>query len=229
MRSRRRHRDQGGFTLLEMLIALTLVSLIMVMLFGGLRLASRTWEGVERKALHTESQRLARGFLRRVLAQAPRISWRVEQKQHVAFWGGPEQMEFVTPLAGRVGLSGIYLMRLTTVSNDDGGRDLILQRWLLNGSVLGADAVNVPRWQPLEPPGSVEVPMDGPMGVYGTSLLLKNVGDLELSYFGKPGGGRFASEWQQDWDKEIELPELVRIRLPVTEDWPDLVVRLGGE
>ena len=37
-------RAEGGFTLLEMLVAMMLLGLIMVMIFGGLRLGLRVWK-----------------------------------------------------------------------------------------------------------------------------------------------------------------------------------------
>ncbi len=220
-----RRGQQDGFTLLEMLIALTLISLIMVMLFGGLRLASRTWEGVESKAQGTEAQRLARGFLRRSLLQSRQVLWKFERQKLAFFFGDDEQLEFVTPLAGHVGFGGMYLLRLAVLEREEGRRDLVMQRWLLNPRVLDGEAADVPQWEPLQRPGFIEVPFDGPMGVYGSSLLLEDVQGIELSYFGRFEGQKEA-QWRDDWKWQTLLPQLVRIRLLGMEDWPDLIVPL---
>jgi general secretion pathway protein J len=215
---------QTGFTLVEMLVALVLISLIVSMLFGGLRLASRTWDGVEAKAQRTEAQRLARSFLRRSLLQSRKVLWQSERRQFILFYGDAGQLEFVTPLAGHVGLGGLYLLRVALLDRDQ-GNDLVLQRWLVNPGVLDGEDADIPVWQPLEPPGRIDVPFDGPMGAYGTSLLLKGVEAMELSYFGQYQGEPEA-QWREDWKEQTLLPQLVRIRLTGDEQWPDLVVPL---
>jgi general secretion pathway protein J len=63
------------------------------------------------------------------------------------------------------------------------------------------------------------------MGAYGTSLLLKGVEAMELSYFGQYQGEPEA-QWREDWKEQTLLPQLVRIRLTGDEQWPDLVVPL---
>jgi len=59
-----------GFTLVELLIALSLIGLITLLLFSGLRLGTRAWEGVETTADRTAELRVARNFLERALVQA---------------------------------------------------------------------------------------------------------------------------------------------------------------
>ena len=223
-----RRRRQPGFTLLEMLIALAVIGLIMLLLFGGLRLASRTWEGVESKAQATEAQRLARGFLRRSLLQARQQFWRVDGRQVALFFGDREQLEFVTPLSGHVGLGGLYVMRIGLQRNDVDGADLILQRWLLNTQVLEGSDAGIPQWQPLERPGATEVPTDGPQGVYGANRLVADIQEIEWEYFGNIKGEREA-RWHEEWRDQPSLPTLVRLRLLGADEWPDMVVALVSE
>ncbi|MDH3594369.1 MAG: prepilin-type N-terminal cleavage/methylation domain-containing protein, partial [Rhodospirillales bacterium] len=60
----------GGFTLVELLVALTLLGLIFVALFGGLRFGTRTWEtGNQRSEAFAEVE-VMQSLLRRQLAQA---------------------------------------------------------------------------------------------------------------------------------------------------------------
>jgi len=208
---------------MELLIALSLISLIMMMLFGGLQLGSRSWEGVEKRVQRTEEVRLARSFLQRALLQARKVNWEHEQQLLPLFYGSGEQLEWVTPLSGYVGLPGLYVVRIALVNREDSA-DLVLQRWLFNPEVLAGDG-EIPEWIPLQSPGHLKVPYDGPMGAYGTTLLLRNPGELQLSYYGTAQGNT-APDWHREWEGRPQLPLLVKIGFGDESEWPDLVVAL---
>lgn len=216
-------RRQRGFTLLELLIGLSLISLIMLLLFSGLRLGTRTWDGVEQRVRLTEDQRLARGFIRRALLQSQKVIWPFERNRYALFFGNQEQVDFVSPLSGYVGYGGLYLMRLSLVRGQE-GKNLVLQRWLLHEDVLEGTG-RVPAWRPMEGDGAIEVPFDDPDGLYGTNLLLEGVTSLELAYFGIPRGKR-EPEWLDEWEKQGIMPMLIRLRLEGDEEWPELIVPL---
>ena len=114
-----RLRRANGFTLLELLIALSLVSLILMLLYGGLNLGSRNWDSIEQKVRETENVRLARSFLQRALLQARKKSWEVERRKYPVFFGSSEQLEFITPLSSHVGLPGLYVVRIALVAVED--------------------------------------------------------------------------------------------------------------
>src|SRR5205085_6680608 len=65
-----RIRTIRGFTLVEMLVALTLLALMAGVLFGSLQLAGRSWEGGEAKAASVDAMRQTQMFLRGQLAGA---------------------------------------------------------------------------------------------------------------------------------------------------------------
>lgn len=103
----------GGFTLVELLIAFVLVALISLLLFSGLRLGMRSWEGVEAAAEYNTRLRLARDFLARVLSQARPISLTLDARPYLVFAGDSQNLEFVAPLSGQVGIPGLYILRST--------------------------------------------------------------------------------------------------------------------
>ncbi len=213
----------GGFTLLELLIALSLIALIMLLLFGGLRLGTRVWDGVEQRVRHTEDQRLARGFIRRSLLQARQVVWPFERRSYALFFGDKEQVDFVSPLSGYVGRGGLYIMRLSLVPRQ-GAKDLVLQRWLLHPEVLEGEG-EVPAWKPMEHDGFIKVPFDAPMGAYGSNLLLTGVREMELAYFGIPRGKR-EPEWLDEWNEQGVIPMMIRLRIEGYEEWPELIIPL---
>ena len=58
----RRHElraAERGFTLLELLVAITLLGLLMAALFGGLRLGTRVWETADARLDSSANRRAA--------------------------------------------------------------------------------------------------------------------------------------------------------------------------
>jgi general secretion pathway protein J len=246
--------NSSGFTLIELIIALALVALITVLLFSGLRLGSRAWDGVDTVAERNAELRSARGFLDRTLSQTRDLVLRFDAQDHQVFAGDATSLEFVAPLSEYVGIPGLYVLRLGL---EGGGKDLrlVLTRWLLHSDVLNGNA-EAPEWRPLEPgsPGISGAPAeerDMAAGAFGQATLLEGVGAFELSYFGvaeEAGSGASASgrsarnprdvgvggavtesegKWHDEWINQPYPPQLIRVRLTSRrQDWPDSVVAL---
>ena len=143
------HRSAGsaGFTLIELLIALAMVGLITLLLFSALRMGSRAWDSVDLVAERIGALRLTRDFLQQALSQARNVDLFFDGTPVWIFSGDGERIEFAAPLAERVGVPGLYILRLALEDNGD-RKDLILTRWLIHPEVLeGMD--NVPAWEPL--------------------------------------------------------------------------------
>jgi general secretion pathway protein J len=222
-------RRARGFTLVELLIALAMVSLITVLLFSGLRLGSRSWDAVEASADRTGALRLAHGFLLRTLIQARAASLVFDGAMLPVFAGDAERLEYVAPLSEHVGVPGLYVLRLQVEGSGD-RRNLILTRWLIHPEVLeGTD--EIPAWEPLKEDsqmslGSMPPDQDAAAGAFGRTLLLEGVAGLELSYFGVTEG-ESDPEWHDEWMEQATPPSLLRIHLTTSEQtWPDLIVAL---
>ncbi len=226
-------RDLGarGFTLIELLIALSLVALITVLLFSGLRLGSRAWEGVEQASELNAEQRLARSFLERTLHQARAATVRLEDGERLVFAGGPQSLELVAPLSERVGIPGLYLLRFSL--QEQGQRTaLVLTRWLFHPDILLGNA-DVPAWEPLAEARGVsgdafELEQDLAGGAYGTTVLLPDVAALEIAYLG-PLAGEMEPEWLDEWLDQPTLPVWVSLRIATPNvTWPELLIALPG-
>jgi general secretion pathway protein J len=253
-RARSVSRRSTGFTLIELIIALALVALITVLLFSGLRLGSRAWDGVDTVAERNAELRGARGFLHRALLQSRDLVLRVSGEDHQVFTGNATSLEFVAPLSEHVGIPGLYVLRLGLEGRGDEVR-LMLTRWLLHPDVLAGNA-EAPEWQPLDPeaPKAIGAPdeeQDLAAGAFGQTVLLEGVGSFELAYFGiaeDVGLGATATEdavtpsktgrvgqdkeesegqWYEEWVGQPHPPKLIRVRLTSRrQDWPDSVVAL---
>jgi len=60
----------GGFTLLELLIAMTILGVVVVLLFGGLRIGVRAWEKGEAGIEDNQRQRVVLDLMRRQIVSA---------------------------------------------------------------------------------------------------------------------------------------------------------------
>jgi general secretion pathway protein J len=130
-----RVRDERGFTLVELLIAMTLVVTLVTMAFLGLRVAVRSWaQGEDRAEAHQHLRSVVLTLGRAMAGAYPyRASRGVAPEQVVLFAGSEERVEFVTqsvpfPAAVPIAFTAVSL------TLDDGGDPglVIRQRALPN-------------------------------------------------------------------------------------------------
>lgn len=193
---------QQGFTLLELLIAMTLMGLILAILYGGLRLGMRSWEVGGQRAEQINEMRLVQDFIRRQLTQSMAVFRTDEDAERVTvFAGEPEQLTTVTPMLLFLKLGGLYVVQFDMVEEGDNGQLRM-------------------RWYPYRP-NAQEEEIETQQAV-----LLSGVSELKWAYFGSREDGQEPS-WYERWENNQRRPELVRLSLVVREEpWPDLVARL---
>jgi general secretion pathway protein J len=98
---------QQGFTLLELLLAMTILGLIMAALSGGLQFGARVWESGAARAEALTERGVAQNLLRRLLAQAYPMPAAGAESQQVLFSGTRERIVFVA-LAPAQAAAGFY-------------------------------------------------------------------------------------------------------------------------
>lgn len=202
----RQYARQTGFTLLELLIAMTLLGMILVLLFGGLRLGMRSWDASQKQVDSLNSVRSLENFLRRELSLTYPYLWRGVPERRVAFLGERNKLSFVAPLPSRVGGGGLYFISVELEQGLKGQR--IVWRHL---------PVN-PQMQDFSGLAATQemVLADFEMG---------GVEDIWLSYFGQENEG-VAPRWLDRWENKTRLPTLIRVqvKLPNNSQWPEFVV-----
>jgi len=201
-----RKMHQQGFTLLELLIALVMVSLVMTAAFGALRVGSRSWEsGVERADSVEEMQAFAE-FLRRQMAQTVPLAWDDEAGTRIAFAGNQQQVRFVAPAPFESGRVGLLTYTLSIERGPDGSR---LQ---LAYNPYNPGAAGIGR-----SPDEADITI-------GTTFAASS-----LDYYGAINSDSRAS-WQRGWPATADLyPQLLRIRFGDNSnnaEWPELVLPL---
>jgi len=89
---------EKGFTLLEILIAITILSLIAVIIGGSVRLGIRAWEKGEAGIDGSQRLRVLSERLSQQIKSAYPYEIETEDGKVVAFGGGPDSLWFVTSL-----------------------------------------------------------------------------------------------------------------------------------
>lgn len=197
-------RRLRGFTLLEMMVGITIFSLVIVVLYAGYRLGMRSWESGERTQAAISELRLAGTFVRRHVAQALPLAISRNNAWHLWFQGDGERLVFVTPMPAYLGQGGMYEMTLSVEEQDDAAVLMVARR------LLHPDA------DPDRP------------GVDDQPRAL--VGDLEsvrFDFFGADSEDVDAS-WHRRWEGMQHLPRLVRLQLTshVAGAWPEILIPL---
>ena len=194
-------RRSQGFTLLELLIGMTLVGFILSLLFAGLNLGTRSWEAGEQRMATSSRQAVVVDFIRRAIEQTYPLRWRVGEEDRLAFAGEAESLRFVGTVAMHDGASGNHLIALDLVDGAT-GRDLVM------------------RWQ-LPDPGA---PGFEPIEQAEPKVLIKAVKEMALAYFGAQSETEDPA-WHDQWLDQKTPPELIRLQLTMEngETWPDIV------
>lgn len=194
-------RRAQGFTLLELLIGMTLVGFILTLLFAGLNLGTRSWEAGEQRMVTSSRQAIVVGFIRHALERTDPLRWRVDDEDQLAFVGEAESLRFVGSVAMHEGATGNHLIALD-LADGEVGRDLVM-RWQLPDS---------------------RAPGFGPLEEAKPKVLVKAVREMTFSYFGTEADTEEPA-WHDQWLHQKAPPELIRLRLVMEngETWPEII------
>jgi len=202
--TRRTRSGAAGFTLVELLIALTLLGLLTTLIFGGLRLAARAWAKVDDRAAEAGDLWAVEDVLRHAITAAyPAFASADLTDRTIAFDGDSDTLALLAPLPQAIG-AGIMAQMRFFLAGDERSRALVMG-WRL-------DLPSADTGAPL-PESRVK--------------LLGHVRSIQFEYFGAAAEGGEPT-WQGQWSGRDRLPDLVRIHLerdrPSLPDLPDLLV-----
>ena len=196
-------RQAGGFTLLEVLLAVTLLAAALALGFGVVRAAGATVARGELVSQRNERMRAVSEFLRQRIGGAQGIVFAFDKQsgQSLRFVGEAQSMQFVADLPDYLGRGGPHLhdLQLRDAGNGTQALDVLIR--LVQAAQARA---------PARPPEALAE------GLTRVAFAYRTLGDD-----GKLG------PWQARWENPEALPMQVRVRLADTQgNWPELVVSL---
>ena len=209
-------RKSQGFTLLEMLIGLTLLGVLLILIYSALNISLRAWDTGDQRASEASHQRIVQSFLRRELGQVFPIRWRGIAESKIAFEGANRELKFVTALnlGASVKEGGLQWGHLY-LADDTGPEGIRRQSLFLKREIFDLHAKD---WSGLD---SVK-----------PTRLIEGVKAIEISYFGAENDTT-DPKWADEWTQPLRLPLLVKISIKTDlgRDVPELVValKLGEE
>lgn len=201
------HR-QSGFTLLELLVAFTILSLLLLVIAGALRLGTASWEKGEDMAQRYQRGRAALHLLSQQLKSV--YPYKVKSKQaepdYFAFQGTTDSLQFVSSFSLRSKRpEGLVLV---SYKIEDGASGKVLK--VHERRVLNKDFME-------DPPKDEDF-----------MALLEGLSGIRFEYFKDGEEEESPGEWVEVWDgkEETELPRQIKVSLQWKEKKDDTEVVL---
>ncbi len=198
---RRSRRDNSGFTLVEVIVAMTLLSLVMLVLGSAIRSMGASAERIDTRTARIDEMRVATTFLCEIFGRVS--AQRVEAPATgLLFSGAADSVSWIGIMPARFGPAGRHFFRLGAERLGDGSTGLVLRfiawRW---------EQKTLPDWAQAE-----------------SRVLVRDVGAAALSY----GGRGMGEDWLAAWPaQDKNLPPRVRLLLSASgSEWPPVVLAM---
>jgi len=194
---------QRGFTLVELIISLLILSVVMVLCASGFRFGTRVWNSINTHSEQIDTIQAVQGFIRNSVSNAlvyDRFIQDEEEAVENLFIGNSERIKFVSSSPAYGVDDYLYEYELYL---DRAKKQLSLKYRPYN--------------KPTNSPRSESV-----------STLVEGVEDIQIEYFGGFETEQ-GNDWAKKWNGEFILPLLVKINLTLKDSqypWPELVIQM---
>ena len=209
LNSRNNRPRQTGFSLLEMLIAFSLISLLFLALFTSFHTVARSWESAEKRMKKTEDRQLISTWLQQQLQKMVVLKLKpsIENPSDYSFSGEKQRLRFTAPLQPLQKKGGLYFIELFVYPTESSKQKHTLAM----------------RYAPYRPDISWEMAFDAAIAVdiyqefHGFSFTYLLIESTDNSV-----------KWLDQWKDLQRYPRLLKISVeaPKSESWADIIIEL---
>lgn len=199
----RKNKAEQGFTLIEVLLAMTLLSVMMTLLFVSLKICAESWEKGEKKIFEVgETAGVVNFFQRHLVMAKPLWNDFTKEERIFSFQGDGQSLQFVSSFPASAGRAGLQLFTVRLLNEN---RENVLK-------------VTIEPFYPVA---------DGDEWLTEEETLIRHVARFSVAYFGQEAGEN-ESRWLDQWLQRDQLPKLVKINIGLENGifWPEMVFDL---
>ncbi len=190
-------KTQRGFSLLEVIISITLLSVALSLLLGGFRFTSRALEAGERASAEIASIQTTHRVFGRMVERLFPASLKQEDEHQYAFIGSPTRLRFSAFLPPYPSSGGLHTVEFSIEEGE--------KQWYIFLNIA-----------PFDPQAFAESELPEEQ----RALLLETLHKPLFLYLGDAEDGA----WQEQWEDDGLLPKLIKIEFKgEATPWPELV------
>ena len=192
MNAERKSARQGGYTLLEMLVALSLTGFLSTALFANVGMGVRVWDRVEDRSQQAAAENVLDKVVRRHIELAVPVGLTAgTARQQIFFEGRSQNLRFFTEASAGAMPPGIYGVEFQ-ISDGQDNKALFVRRARVAIGGFGGGF------------------REDQYVVWDESRLMLAGRKADLAYYGHLDGDGEA-EWHREWSGQRALPDLVRL------------------
>jgi len=199
-------RSQRGFTLIELMVAITLLGGMMVLLYSGMAFGLRAWDAADTNGRRTADRRIAMNFLRREIGETFPMRFKDSMTLKMAFEGKENRMRFVSSRPAGIAASGLSLVGVEVEPGEERGvRNLVMRRAMPDDAAKDF----------------------GPLDKGERTVLFEKIDNVTFQYYGSENDFTEPT-WVDSWDYAARIPQMVRVRIRAADGTvlPEMVVRI---
>ncbi len=193
----------SGFTLIEVMLAMTLLSIMVTLLFASLKVCADSWNKGELKIAEVNEKAVVYQFFKRHLPSIRPLwdNFSHENERQFSFQGSRDKLQFVSVFPASASRKGLQLFEIKFDKGNERQIKVILSPFY--------PSLDEQEWKTEE------------------VILLEHVDALKISYFGKETMDSDGA-WVDSWTGKEHLPRLVKIKIELSTQsfWPEMVFAL---
>jgi general secretion pathway protein J len=201
------YKRSAGFTLIEVLIAMTLLGIMVVLLFSSMKICAESWQKGEDKITQVNDVAVVYQFFQHHLGIALPLwdDFSEEGNKVFAFQGRNQSLQFVSSFPASAKKAGLQRFSLDLIKDGD---EQVIQ-------------VSITPFYPVA---------EGEEWRKEEVDLLRHVRSFSLNYYNVEDP-QAEGMWQEDWLDQETLPRLVKIKIERDDGsfWPEMSVELKSE